>query len=407
VKLWGRKAATHTTQPIGFDAIDLFAGVGWDAAARELGMNVLGFDLDKDVVKLRRAESMPTVKVNLWEFLPSDLVLPFRGLIASPSCKKYSVAGKKEAHPELVRILAAVPLVAAGKPVQDVLKGMDPEAALVLAPLAWAVHHRPEWIALEQVKEVLPVWEAIADALRARGYSVDTGLLSAEQYGSGQQRVRAVLVANRTTEVTLPKPTHSTYYNRNPQKRDPGVKDFVTMAEVLGWDPRDRVGFARRADRADSVEIDGALYRARDLREAGLPAQTVTEKARSWQRFVAGDNTVEPQEALNPPKDSDNERPEWPYVRPATTVVASFRPDVIAAPGYRKPGDGPRQNAPGSVRVTVQETARLQSFPDDIDWSVLSKTAAHKLIGNAVDGCVARAVLLSAQGIDHTQEDQA
>ena len=55
----------------------------------------------------------------------------------------------------------------------------------------------------------------------------------------------------------------------------------------------------------------------------------------------------------------------WVFDRPSPTVVGSFRPDIVAAPGYRKPGDGPRQTTPGSVRITLEEAARLQSFPDD------------------------------------------
>ena len=55
--------------------------------------------------------------------------------------------------------------------------------------------------------------------------------------------------------------------------------------------------------------------------------------------------------------------PSWVFERPSTTVVGSFRPDVQAAPGYRKAGDGPRQNTPGSVVITEAEALTLQGLP--------------------------------------------
>lgn len=60
----------------------------------------------------------------------------------------------------------------------------------------------------------------------------------------------------------------------------------------------------------------------------------------------------------------------WVFDRPSTTVVGSFRPEVQAAPGYRKAGDGPRQNAPGSVVTTHEERLVLQGLPRD--WQVSS-----------------------------------
>lgn len=74
--------------------------------------------------------------------------------------------------------------------------------------------------------------------------------------------------------------------------------------------------------------------------------------------------------------------PSWVFERPSTTVVGSFRPDVQAAPGYRKAGDGPRQNTPGSVVITIEEALRLQGMPRD--WAVAGNEAQKRLqIGNS------------------------
>jgi site-specific DNA-cytosine methylase len=56
---------------------------------------------------------------------------------------------------------------------------------------------RPEWVALEQVPAVLPVWADVAAVLRAHGYFAWAGLVYAERYGVPQTRQRAVLLASK------------------------------------------------------------------------------------------------------------------------------------------------------------------------------------------------------------------
>jgi DNA (cytosine-5)-methyltransferase 1 len=193
---------------------------------------------------------------------------------------------------------------------------------------------RPRWIALEQVPAVLPIWQLLGEILRGMGYGVWVGKLRAEMYGVPQTRERAFLIASRAGQPQAPVPTHSRYYERDPGRLDMGVLPWVSMAQALGWEPDDLVGFPRRADRGDVVTLGGVDYRARDLRPAREPAFGLTEKARSWQR--------------------------WPWERPATTVACDPR---ISGPGHK--GDGtryPRQQD-NAIRVTPEQAARLQSFP--------------------------------------------
>lgn len=74
--------------------------------------------------------------------------------------------------------------------------------------------------------------------------------------------------------------------------------------------------------------------------------------------------------------------PSWVFERASTTVVGSFRPDVQAAPGYRKAGDGPRQNTPGSVVITLEEALVLQGLPRD--WKLVGTESKKRLqVGNS------------------------
>lgn len=79
------------------------------------------------------------------------------------------------------------------------------------------------------------------------------------------------------------------------------------------------------------------------------------------------------------PSDLDLDQ-QWALKRPATTVVRSFRPDIVAAPGYRLAGDGPRQNTPGSITVTEDQLCILQGVRSDYPFQG-GKTKRLSLIG--------------------------
>ena len=84
--------------------------------------------------------------------------------------------------------------------------------------------------------------------------------------------------------------------------------------------------------------------------------------------------------------------PEWCHNRPATTVVGSFRPEVISGPGYRTKGGPSRQNAPGSVETTPAQRAALQGYPAGFEFAG-SKSKVSLMLGNCVPPPLAVAVL--------------
>ena len=104
-------------------------------------------------------------------------------------------------------------------------------ASLVAEPARFIAACNPEWVALEQVPAVLPLWEVYASELRKRGYSAWCGLLNSADYGVPQTRIRAILIASRVRQVRRPYPTHY-----DPRK---GAQLFGTpwrsMADALGW----------------------------------------------------------------------------------------------------------------------------------------------------------------------------
>lgn len=374
-------------------ALDLFAGAGgWDVAASRLGIDADGVEIMKEAVATRTAAGLKTVGHDVWNY---DLNVghEYDGLIASPPCQTFSVAGKGAGRKALEDVLSIVPHVdrLSMPDLREVgLELGDERTALVLTPLWYAIKMRPKWIAWEQVPTVLPVWEACAGVLEEYGYSVWSGNLHAEQYGVPQTRKRAFLLASRVKDVAPPEPTHSRYYPRNPAKLDEGVKKWVSMAEALGWgDARNWI--LRNNNTKNACE-----------RHVDEPAPTLYFGQRcnycAWEYRpdaiqMTNDRPNVARRGLDQPAPTvafGHERPRWCWDRPSTTIVGSFKPEIVAAPGYRTTVS--RQNAPDSVRVTVQEAGILQSFPADYPWQG-AKGKQYLQVGNAVPPLLAEAAL--------------
>ncbi|MFI0929649.1 DNA cytosine methyltransferase [Streptomyces sp. NPDC021012] len=207
------------------DAVDLFAGIGWAEGIPPLGLTETGLELAPAACSTRRAAGHHTVQGDLTQAAPAA----YRGVpgfIGSPPCPGFGKSGRKLGLRDLPHVHQAIDDLSSGRDTRAALNAqcLDPRSVLTAEPMRWLHELRPEWVCMEQVPSVLPVWEHYARILTTWGYSTTTAVLDAADYGLGQRRPRAILIASRTRDVAMPAATHG-----------PGLLPYTAMADVIGW----------------------------------------------------------------------------------------------------------------------------------------------------------------------------
>ncbi|MFD3591474.1 DNA cytosine methyltransferase [Nocardia sp. NPDC058640] len=332
------------TLPRRADMVDLFAGPGGlDVAARWLGLDVYGFEWDRNACATRSAAGLNDSPHDVRDFGPHSV--PGAWILAGgPPCQTFTVAGSGAGRKALDQVLSYVDRMGDGEDVTgDVAKLDDERTGLVLEPLRWALEairddNPYKVIVLEQVPAVLPVWERMAEILERHGYKVDPGVLRTEQFGVPQTRRRAVLIASLEGVRKLPKPTHRAYRK--------GVDRAAGDPEQLEWETMDSA-LGRGYDfQVISNYGTGGNPKLRGRRHSGQPSSTITGKV--------------------------------------------SRNRLVDSTGFPVP------------RLSLAEAGRLQTFPIDYPWS--GNDVAQQ-IGNAIPPMLALHVLSAALGNQVSHED--
>jgi len=340
------------------EVLDLFAGPGgWDVGARELGLDPLGVELDSWACATRKAAGLRTVKRNVARYTPD----PFDGLIASPPCPSFSMAGKGKGRVDLPHLHRFVERWArrGWTDPNTFHQWADPRTPLVLQPLRYIDLGEPEWVVMEQVVPVVGLWERIAKVLvTKRGWKgAWAGVLNAADFGVPQTRKRAILIAHRTRTVHAPEPTHS----KNPEPTLFGeLEPWVSMGQALGWD-----GYV------EEIRGEGRVARhgERPAVPTSEPHPAMTTGDYRRRRYV-----LDRRQTGAPTVDVG--------VEPCPTIVGTqLAKGVWTLSDDRTP-----------IKLTIHDGLTLQSFPDDYPIQG-NKQQQWMQIGNAVPPRLARHIL--------------
>ncbi|MGW4197113.1 DNA cytosine methyltransferase [Streptomyces sp. NPDC005004] len=412
--------------------LDLFAGPGgWSSALGVLGVRDVGLEWDEWACKTRAAAGQLTIRADVARYPVGPFVGRTRGLIASPPCQAWSMAGKRLGLVDQPLVHAAVEDLAVGRDTRERLLGAcrDERSLLAAEPMRYlhALHQvgEPEWVAMEEVPDVLPLWRQYAAVLRSWGFSVWTGILNAADYGVPQTRRRAILLASRVRMAQPPSPTHAKVAEPD-SLFGPGRTRWVSMAEALGWgatlrpvptvcagggpgggpepfpsgsrqtlvNARDRGDWLPQHPAAHVVlepHARGAGWTARHgtrgASRADGPAPTFTGHAGSW-RWSLRSN-------------SQTNATIRSLCEPAGTLFFGHRANEctwVAEPVGPQPGAVEDQARPDPIRITAREAGVLQTFPADYPWAG-NKGQQFSQIGNAVPPLFAAHLLAPHLGV--------
>lgn len=249
--------------------VDGFSGArGWDVFDQDLGISSVGVEHDEPANATAAAAGFHTMApgTDIRTLSPRDL--GFEGGKFSPPCQTFARMGNGHGRKNLDVVLDEMEWVYSHGRI-DYSRFSDARTGLVLEPLRWVMEGDLDWVVMEQVPDVLPVWERMAKYLEKLGYSVATGLLRAEQYGVPQTRKRAVLLASREREARLPEPTHKRFHA---DRSNGELKPCVAIMDVLPYQPPTQ----QRSNQ------NNGNTRERSLRSVAEPSVTVTRKIMHW-----------------------------------------------------------------------------------------------------------------------------
>lgn len=332
------------------NCIDLFCGCGGLSLGFEkAGINVLvGIDAWQDAITTfnYNHKNSKGICADLSTLEPSEIEKELNGksvdlIIGGPPCQGFSVAGKRI--------------------VDDVRNNLYKNF------VRFVEYYKPKAFMMENVPNILSIGggivrDSIVKDFSDLGYKVVYKVLTASNYGTPQNRRRAVFVGFKDgKEFIFPQQT---------------VEQLVTSYEALSDLPE------------NSLE-DGSDYPMTTNCDYQKLMRCNSSKIYNHQITEHSDKTKEIIALVPDGGNYKNLPPELQQTRKvhiAWTRLNSQKPSFTIDTGHRHHFHYKWNRIP-----TVRESARIQSFPDDFIF-LGTKTSQYKQVGNAVPPLMAEAI---------------
>ncbi|BET10749.1 DNA cytosine methyltransferase [Pandoraea sputorum] len=258
----------------------------------------------------------------------------FRGKIdlvaGGPPCQPFSVAGNQLAHED------------------D--RDMLPEFVRAIREI------RPQLLLMENVAGLttsrnLPYFEARLDELRRLGYDLHFKVLNAADYGVPQERMRVIVLGGLNSRPEFPRASHGT-------SKKPHLSASSALVDVPEDEPNKAI-----ITYAKNPVIRPSPWAGMLVNGGGRPIN-LAEPAQTIPASAGGNRT---------------------HIIDASGVLLDYHAHLLK-------GGTPRSGiVSGTRRLTLRESARLQSFPDGFAFAG-EKSAKFRQVGNAVPPDLGQAI---------------
>ncbi len=335
--------------------LDLFSGAGGLSLGYLMagGTPIGAIDIDKNAIETYK-NLFPMAKCihhgNIEEWHPENEIEEVDVVMGGPPCQGFSLA----------RGLRFVD---------------DPRNHLYKDFVRIVNHYHPRWFVMENVQGIMNIgggviYQQILEDFYSLGYNVESRVVNMAEHGVPQLRKRAIFVGNRDdikfewplkTNIKLTSKTPKEYsklpkYNSvNSALTDlplPVGKYFSHRANAQMRGPRNRI--------ADTEPAYTLRVRGDEFALCEKPAVSA---------FIPGDAPEEPKS----------------YLRTETPLQEYYRheaPDWINMPKMQE-AIMPNITLKNTRKLTIRESARLQTFPDWVSFEG-RRTSQAQQIGNAV-----------------------
>ena len=335
--------------------LDVFAGAGGlSSGLAQAGFVPVGaVEISEDAARTYEATHGVDVDRRRLEDIPARELVAMRGRVpvvaGGPPCQPWSTGGLRRGHADD----------------RDGFTAMF-RALELIRPTAFVIEN----VAGLERGRTRPYFLELVAVLRDElGYEVTTRTLNAADFGVPQQRLRMFIVGMRDAGFAFPEPTHG-----------PGrLKPWRTAGDVLTAEPVGEpnasiVTYAKKPDLRPSP-YDGLLFNG-----GGRPIN-LEAPARTILASAGGNKT--------------------PFVD-TLGVVGPYHRELLDG-GARCVRSG---IVPGARRITVTESAALQSFAPGTRFHG-KRSTQYTLVGNAVPPRLARAVGEALHAAIHMGRDAA